>query len=201
MTGSLGGRAVRWVFLTAVFLVPGAALRAATRPGVIRVEVDETHAPQRILHTRLTIPVQAGPLALYYPQWIPGEHMPDGPINNIAGLKFTAGRKAIPWRRDLLDMFEFHLEIPAGVTSLDVSFDFLISGEGWLFLRRLCDNQSERPELEPGGALSAGLRLQRHYLRAQPEAAGGMEIWNGSARRQAEWRHDQLRARFAEHSR
>ena len=123
-------RAVWCVFLAALILVPCSAPRAGTRPGVIRVEVDETRAPQRILHTHLTIPVQPGPLVLYYPQWIPGEHMPDGPINNIAGLKFMAVRKSIPWRRDLLDMFEFHLEIPAGVTSLEVSFDFLISGEG-----------------------------------------------------------------------
>jgi predicted metalloprotease with PDZ domain len=103
---------------------------AATRPGVIRVEVDSTQAPQRILHTHLTIPVQAGPLTLLFPQWIPGEHMPDGPINNIAGLKFSANRKAIPWRRDLLDMFAFHLTVPGGVTSLDVRFDFLITGVG-----------------------------------------------------------------------
>jgi len=130
MVESLYKRAMYYASLAAIFFIPGAALRAATRPGVIRVEVDETRAPQRILHTHLTIPVQPGALTLYYPQWIPGEHMPDGPINNIAGLKFMAGRKSIPWRRDLLDMFEFHLEIPAGVTSLDVTFDFLISGEG-----------------------------------------------------------------------
>jgi predicted metalloprotease with PDZ domain len=114
----------------ALCLVPCSALRATTRPGVIRVDVDETRAPQRILHTHLTIPVQPGPLTLYYPQWIPGEHMPDGPINNIAGLRFMAGKKPLPWRRDLLDMFAFHLQIPPGVTSLDASFDFLISGAG-----------------------------------------------------------------------
>ena len=130
MTASLGKRAMRSLVFAALALVPCSAPRAATRPGVIRVEVDETLAPQRILHTHLTIPVQPGPLVLYYPQWIPGEHMPDGPINGMAGLKFMAGRKAITWRRDLLDMFEFHLEIPPGVTSLDVSFDFLISGAG-----------------------------------------------------------------------
>jgi predicted metalloprotease with PDZ domain len=130
MTASLGKRAMRSLVFAALALVPCSAPRAATRPGVIRVEVDETLAPQRILHTHLTIPVQPGPLVLYYPQWIPGEHMPDGPINGMAGLKFMAGRKASPWRRVLLDMFEFHLEIPPGVTSLDVSFDFLISGAG-----------------------------------------------------------------------
>src|SRR5689334_10860751 len=77
----------------------------------IRLEVDATHAPQKILHARLTMPVRPGPLTLYYPEWIPGEHMPDGPITNLAGLVFTAGGKRIPWRRDLVDMFAFHLEI------------------------------------------------------------------------------------------
>jgi predicted metalloprotease with PDZ domain len=124
-------RRMSWcVGLAALILAPASAVRAATRPGVIRVEVDSTRAPQKILHTHLTIPVEPGPLTLYYPQWIPGEHMPDGPINNIAGLTFKAGKKTIPWRRDLLDMFAFHLEVPAGVTSLDVNFDFLISGAG-----------------------------------------------------------------------
>jgi predicted metalloprotease with PDZ domain len=94
------------------------------------VDVDATQAPQRILHTHLAMPVEPGPLTLLFPEWIPGEHMPDGPINNIAGLKFTAARKVLPWRRDLLDMFSFHLTVPAGVTSLDVKFDFLISGVG-----------------------------------------------------------------------
>src|ERR1700733_3666009 len=130
MIGSVSKRASWCGFLAAFFLVSVAPLFASMRPGVIHVEVDETRAPQRILHTHLVIPVQPGPLVLYYPQWIPGEHMPNGPINNIAGLKFMAGRKTIPWRRDLLDMFEFHLEIPPGVATLDVSFDFLISGAG-----------------------------------------------------------------------
>lgn len=116
--------------LIGLLLLLCCSVNAATRPGVIRVEVDATQAPQRILHTRLTIPVEPGPLVLLFPQWIPGEHMPDGPINNIAGLKFTAARKPLPWRRDLLDMFAFHLTVPAGVTSLDVRFDFLISGAG-----------------------------------------------------------------------
>jgi predicted metalloprotease with PDZ domain len=108
--------------------VLGCSANAANRPGLIHVDVDVTEAPQRLLHTHLTIPVQPGPLTLMFPEWIPGEHMPTGPINNIAGLKFSASKKAIPWRRDLLDMFAFHLTVPSGVTSLDVKFDFLISG-------------------------------------------------------------------------
>jgi predicted metalloprotease with PDZ domain len=121
-------RASWFTFVTVLILVSVPRLGATMRPGIIRVEIDATRAPQRILHTHLTMPVQPGPITLYYPEWIPGEHMPDGPVVNIAGLKFTAGRKTIPWRRDLLDMFAFHLVVPPGVTSLDVQFDFLISG-------------------------------------------------------------------------
>ena len=128
MSGCRWTRSIRELSLLGLLSAFGCSAYAATRPGVIRVEVDATQAPQRILHTHLTIPVQAGPLTLLFPQWIPGEHMPDGPINNIAGLKFSANRKTIPWRRDLLDMFAFHLTVPAGVTSLDVKFDFLITG-------------------------------------------------------------------------
>jgi len=125
--------------LGAAFVTPAAqapvqppAQAAAQRPaqstfGPIRVQVDETRAPQKILHTHLEMPAQPGPLVLYYPEWIPGEHMPDGPIINMAGLKFTAAGKTIPWRRDLIDMFAFHLDIPQGVSSLDIDFDFLLT--------------------------------------------------------------------------
>jgi len=104
-----------------------APLQAAEPPGPIRLEVDATRAPQKILHTHMEMPVKPGPLVLYYPEWIPGEHMPDGPIVDVAGLKFVGDGKAIPWRRDLLDMFAFHLDIPEGVSTLDIDFDFLLS--------------------------------------------------------------------------
>lgn len=93
----------------------------------IKLEVDVTHAPQKILHAKLEMPVRPGPLTLYYPEWIPGEHMPDGPITNLAGLEFTANNEKIPWRRDLVDMFAFHLNIPPNTNTLDVALDFLLS--------------------------------------------------------------------------
>jgi predicted metalloprotease with PDZ domain len=79
------------------------------------------------MHAHMEMPVQPGPLVLYYPEWIPGEHMGDGPIIDVAGLKFIANGKMLPWRRDLLDMFAFHLDIPQGVSSLDIDLDFLLS--------------------------------------------------------------------------
>jgi len=100
---------------------------AQAPPGPIRLSVDATQAPQKILHAHMQIPVRPGPLTLYYPKWIPGEHMPDGPIIEVAGLKFMADGKAVPWRRDLVEMFSYHLDLPQGVTSLDVELDFLLA--------------------------------------------------------------------------
>ena len=117
------------LFALPVMIFLAISTRTSAEPpyGPIRIEVDETRAPQKIMHTHLEMPVQPGPLVLYYPEWIPGEHMPDGPIINMAGLKFTAGGKTIPWRRDLLEMFAFHLNIPDGVSTLDIDFDFLLT--------------------------------------------------------------------------
>ncbi|HXZ12512.1 MAG TPA: M61 family peptidase [Candidatus Sulfotelmatobacter sp.] len=114
--------------IAAVVIFCGSApLWAETPPGPIKIAVDARQAPQKILHSHLQFPVKPGPLTLYYPQWIPGEHMPDGPIIDLGGLKFQAGGKTIPWRRDLVDMFAFHLEIPPGATSLDADLDFLLN--------------------------------------------------------------------------
>jgi predicted metalloprotease with PDZ domain len=93
--------------------------------GVVSLSVDATQSPQMLLHAREVIPVTAGPMALYYPKWIPGEHGPDGPIANLTGLRIEAGGKTIPWRRDMVDVFKFHLEVPAGVSELQVSYDYL----------------------------------------------------------------------------
>src|SRR5579862_2617350 len=103
------------------------SLRAEPMPGTIRLAVDARQAPQKILHAHMEIPVQAGPLTLYYPKWIPSEHMPDGPIIQVAGMKFSAGGKAISWRRDLVEMYSIHLDIPQGVTSLDADLDCLLT--------------------------------------------------------------------------
>ena len=115
------------ILLMFAILFAGAPAMAQTTFGPIHLAVDATRAPQKILHAHMQIPVHPGPLSLYYPEWIPGEHMPDGPIINVAGMKFSAGGKAIPWRRDLVEMFTIHLDVPAGVTSMDADLDFLLS--------------------------------------------------------------------------
>ena len=102
-------------------------------PGMLTLAVDLTDAPKKLFRVRETIPVKSGPLTLYYPKWIPGEHAPSGPIANVAGLIIRANGKALPWRRDLREMYALHLTVPAGVSELDLSFQFLSPGEGGEF--------------------------------------------------------------------
>ncbi len=114
-------------------LLLGFAMFAAMMaPGVlaqsdqaISLTVDASQAPLKIIRAHIVMPVKAGPLTLYYPKWIPGEHAPDGPIANLTGLKFSADGKTIPWDRDLLDVFTFHVDVPTGAEHLDISFDYL----------------------------------------------------------------------------
>src|SRR5579871_2774096 len=98
------------------------ALSLPAQTGDIKVNVDAGKVAQKILHVDEVLPVKPGPLTLYYPKWIPGEHGPDGPVSNVAGLKFDADGADIPWTRDLLDIWTFHVEVPAGKTRLHVAF-------------------------------------------------------------------------------
>ena len=101
------------------------AARADYTPGTITLAVDLSEAPKRILHVRMSIPAGAGPISLSYPKWIPGEHGPTGPLTDVAGLRVTAGGKAVAWERDLTDMYAIHCVAPAGTKALEVTFDFL----------------------------------------------------------------------------
>src|SRR5271166_6356545 len=94
-------------------------------PPTVTIFVDASSAPRKIFHAKLKIPASAGDLTLYYPKWIPGEHAPDGPVVDLAGLKFTASGKTLKWRRDLLDGFTIHVDVPAGENEVQVELDFL----------------------------------------------------------------------------
>lgn len=79
---------------------------------------------QKLLYVHEVIPVAPGPLTLYYPKWIPGDHSPDGPVNELMGLEVSANGKRIAWHRDELDRYTFHLTVPPAVGQIDVNFQF-----------------------------------------------------------------------------
>jgi predicted metalloprotease with PDZ domain len=94
-------------------------------PGTIKLAVDATDTDHGIFRVTETIPVKPGPLVLLYPKWLPGNHSPTGQISKIAGLTFTAGGKTIAWKRDPVDVFAFHLDIPDGVEAIEAKFQYL----------------------------------------------------------------------------
>jgi predicted metalloprotease with PDZ domain len=116
-----------WILLATVCL-PASAQNLTARPIVI--SVDATHASQKVLHSELQIPASPGPLTLYYPKWLPADHSPDGPISNLAGLRFSALGKELAWQQDDVDMYAFHLDVPKGADSVSVKLDFLLSAPG-----------------------------------------------------------------------
>ncbi len=75
----------------------------------------------------MVMPVKPGPLTLLYPQWIPGDHQPTGPIADMVGLKITASGTPIPWTRDRVDIYAFHLDVPRGAASINVDLDFILA--------------------------------------------------------------------------
>ncbi|WCE04211.1 peptidase M61 [Pseudoxanthomonas sp. JBR18] len=94
-------------------------------PGTVHLDVDATDLQHRIFKVRETMPVTAGELTLLYPEWIPGNHRASGQINKIAGIKFTANGKPLDWKRDQYDVYAFKVQIPEGVSELQVEFDYL----------------------------------------------------------------------------
>ncbi len=99
-------------------------------PGTIHLQVDTTDVARHIFSVTETIPVRAGPLTLFYPKWIPGNHAPTGQIASLAGLFIEADGDKIEWVRDTEDIYAFHLVVPEAVTKLDVKFQFLSGGDG-----------------------------------------------------------------------
>ena len=109
-------------FFTFALLAAGLPLCAQTP---VKLQVDASDAPRRLFHVQMTMAAQPGPLTLLYPEWIPGEHGPTGPVVNLVGLKIQAGGKTVAWKRDSVNMYAFHIDVPAGASALDVNFDFI----------------------------------------------------------------------------
>jgi predicted metalloprotease with PDZ domain len=105
----------------AVFILSSMSILAGAQS--IQLFVDLSDAPRNLYHSRLTMPVQPGPLTLVYPKWIPGNHRPSGPIANITGIKMEAAGQTLAWHRDSVDMYAFHVDVPAGANQLLVSLD------------------------------------------------------------------------------
>src|ERR1700730_14955193 len=93
--------------------------------GPIRLVVDATDVTRHIFRVKETIPVQSGPLTLLYPKWLPGTHSPTGRIDALAGLMIQADGRRVKWVRDTVDVYAFHVDVPAEAKKLDLEYQFL----------------------------------------------------------------------------
>jgi predicted metalloprotease with PDZ domain len=91
----------------------------------IRLSVDASDIERHIFSIQESVPVRAGEsIVLLYPQWLPGNHSPSGRVDKLAGLMIYASGALVPWVRDPVEVFAFHVNVPAGATRLDINFQF-----------------------------------------------------------------------------
>ena len=132
-------RLVRSIWLTLAILAlihqiaPSAQTPAKSAGTAMTLDVDATDAPMRILHATLSMAAHPGALTLFYPKWIPGEHMPSGPIANLTGLHVFADGNEIAWRRDLVEVNAFALTVPPGARTLTAKYDYVVPYAGGAF--------------------------------------------------------------------
>ena len=129
-------------------------------PGTIAIHVDASDTAQGIFRVQETIPVAAGALTLLYPQWIPGDHSPSGPIAMLGGLTLSANGQPLAWKRDKYDIYAFHLDVPAGVSTIDAAFQYLsgrTDSEGFEITDRMADMEWSKVVLYPAGYFSRGI--------------------------------------------
>ncbi len=155
---------LRVAVLPFAFLLSSAVTQAAPKPPAspILITADFTDTSRKLYHAEIDLPVAPGPLTLTTPKWIPGSHSPNGPIADITGIVFTANgpggqKQTLEWRRDDVNLFEYHLTIPPGVTTLHAHLDSIVT-------RRITPNMGilewERLLLYPAGIPVATIPVQ-----------------------------------------
>jgi predicted metalloprotease with PDZ domain len=118
---------MRFFAVLAIGIAAFLATPATAQTAPENVAIDASDVARGVVHVKMTIPATAGPLTLVYPKWLPGEHGPNGPINELVALRITANGARVPWQRDLVDLYAFHLTVPQGTSALSVSMDYLLA--------------------------------------------------------------------------
>ncbi len=102
----------------------------ATQSSPMTLVLDARDASRGLMHSHMSIPARPGAFTFVYPKWIPGEHGPTGPLGDISQIRVSAGGHALAWHRDVVDLYAFHVNVPAGVSAIDVDFTILTNARG-----------------------------------------------------------------------
>ncbi len=117
----------------ALLAMVGPSTSAQVTATAMTLDVDATDAPMKILHATMAMPARAGAMTLFYPKWIPGEHMASGPISNLTGLHIFADATELEWRRDLVEVNAFRFTVPAGAKQVTAKYDYVVPYTGGAF--------------------------------------------------------------------
>ncbi len=166
--------------------VLNASAQADAAPGLITLSVDATDLSHRVLRVQQSLPVArpGQPLTLHYPRYLPGGHGPYGNITPLAGLSIRAGEQRLAWRRDAADPHAFQVDVPAGVATLELSFQYLApvksGGERLSVTPALLGVEWETVLLYPAGHTADALRVQpRLRLPSGWQQAGALRGTHG----------------------
>ena len=175
-----------------VALAPIPEAKDVQYPGAIDLWVDATDIDRRILSVKQTIPVaQSGPQSFFYPQWLPGNHGPIGPVSQIANLVFTANGERLEWVRNTLHPWAYQIDVPQGASSIEVSFQWLTPLDGAqgriVVTPEMLNHQWEKAVLYPAGYYSRQITFNPHLklpenwhyagaLKVQGEADGYLKL-------------------------
>jgi predicted metalloprotease with PDZ domain len=155
---------------------------AAASKTPIQIVADLSEAPRKLYHAEVDLPVNEGPLTLITPEWIPGNHRPTGPAEDITGVVFSIDGKAIPWRRDDENLYEFHVTIPKGVSTLHAHLDCIVTAR---VSQKMAVLEWEKLLLYPAGIpvkeipVQASLKVPAGWgvgTAMQPEGAGSYPV-------------------------
>ena len=137
---------------------------AADKPypgGTMTLDIDATDVTRGVYRVTQTVPVApgTGKLILMLPQWLPGNHGPRGPMAELVDVHFFAGGQELKWKRDPIEVFAFHIEVPEGAKEVVAKFIHtspLQSNEGRITMtQEMLNLQWEKMSLYPAG----------HYVR------------------------------------
>jgi len=134
--------------------------------GLLTVKADLTDIERRIVHIEQTIPVsQSGEMVFMMAKWLPGKHHPFmNQVARIGGLHFKAGNQTLVWKRNPLDAFAFHVDIPKGTKAVTIHFDYLsptMPSHGRVVMTsELLNWQWEMGTFYPAGHYGSQIRIQ-----------------------------------------
>jgi predicted metalloprotease with PDZ domain len=90
----------------------------------MRLQVDASDTTHRVMRMKAEAAAPAS-VTSNGGRFTPGHHGPTALVHNLTGLAVKADGKPVPWVRDTMDVFAFHVDLPAGAQQVQWSYDYV----------------------------------------------------------------------------